>query len=258
MTSRSRFCAGSFLGLFTGLGCLIFPGGVVADDQPAITLEIEAGAVWQSNNDVQIPNDDSGTRFSLVDVAGKGPWSAGRLHLTWNINERHGLRGLYAPLSISESGMLATPVAFAGGDFATGLASATYQFNSYRLSYRNRFHHGERWSWWWGFTAKIRDAKIELAQGANSAVKDDLGFVPLLHLAGEWRFGSGWQAILDLDALAGGPGRAEDLAVKLSRDLGERIRLAVGYRLIEGGADVDEVYTFAWLHYAVASLRLDF
>jgi hypothetical protein len=32
----------------------------------------------------------------------------------------------------------------------------------------------------------------------------------------------------------------------------------VGYRLLEGGADVDEVYTFALLHYAVGGLALRF
>jgi hypothetical protein len=27
-----------------------------------------------------------------------------------------------------------------------------------------------------------------------------------------------------------------------------------GYRMVEGGADVDEVYAFGWLHHAVVSL----
>ena len=29
--------------------------------------------------------------------------------------------------------------------------------------------------------------------------------------------------------------------------------VTVGYRTLEGGADVDDVYNFAWFHYAVAS-----
>ena len=28
-----------------------------------------------------------------------------------------------------------------------------------------------------------------------------------------------------------------------------------GYRTVEGGANVEETYNFAWLHYAVASVR---
>ena len=68
-----------------------------AAETPRFSLELEAGPVWQSSNDVQIPNDDTGTRFSLKDLVGTGPWPAGRVYFTWNINERHGLRLLLAP-----------------------------------------------------------------------------------------------------------------------------------------------------------------
>ena len=235
------------------------PDAEAATDAPSrLALEVEAGPVWQSTNDVQIPNDETGTRFSLVDVVGKGPWSAGRVYLSWNISEKRSLRALYAPLSITETGELTGPVSFAGGDFVAGPVNATYTFNSYRLSYRQRFHEGAHWSWWWGITAKVRDAQIALEQDGAHSVKDDLGFVPLAHLSGEWRPSAKWSVLFDADALAGGPGRAEDVALKLSRDLGERTRLAIGYRMVEGGADVDEVYAFAWLHYAVASLQLSF
>ena len=59
---------------------------------------------------------------------------------------------------------------------------------------------------------------------------------------------------LDADGLAGGPGRAVDAALEVGYDLPERWTVQAGYRTVEGGADVDEVYTFAWLHYAVLSL----
>jgi hypothetical protein len=107
---------------------------------------------------------------------------------------------------------------------------------------------------WVGGTAKLRDATIALAQGATSARKDDLGFVPLLHLAGEWRFAPRWRLGLDMDGLAGGPGRAFDVAFEVGYDLSERWSVEGGYRTVEGGADVDEVYTFAWLHAAVVSV----
>ena len=81
-----------------------------------------------------------------------------------------------------------------------------------------------------------------------------MGFVPLLHLAGDWRFTSRWRLGLDVDALAGGPGRAEDAALELAYDLSDRWSVQGGYRTVEGGADVTEVYTFAWLHYAVLSV----
>jgi hypothetical protein len=41
-------------------------------------------------------------------------------------------------------------------------------------------------------------------------------------------------------------------------DLSDQLTLGAGYRTIEGGADVDAVYTFAWLHFGVVSLRYRF
>jgi len=217
-------------------------------------IEIEAGPVWQTLNDVQIPNTDEGTRFSLVDLVGRGPWPAPRLYFTWSMRPRHSVRLLAAPLSYTESGYFTAPVDFAGETFGAGVRTdATYQFNSYRITYAYRFHAGEHWRWWVGFTAKIRDAKIKLAQPGTSSEKTDLGFVPLLHIRGAYRFSDRWSARLDLDALAGGPGRAEDLALKLDYRLSDRWSISGGYRTVEGGADVEEVYNFAWLHYAVLS-----
>ena len=187
------------------LACAIFvlPAAVSAQTLSRFSAELEVGPIWQSRNDVQIPNHDSGTRFSLDDVAGKGPWLAARLNLIWNINDRHSLRALLAPLSYSETGALEAPVDFAGQTFRPGAPTdATYQFNSWRLSYRYRFYSSDRWSWWVGGTAKIRDAEIELRQGATSARDSDVGFVPLLHLSADWRFSERWHALLDLDALA--------------------------------------------------------
>jgi hypothetical protein len=218
-------------------------------------VEVEAGATWQSYNDVQIPNDSRGTRFSLRELAGSGPWVSGRVYLTWQAGRRHGLRLLLAPFSLTETGVSETPLGFAGANYAAGRpVQATYTFNSYRLTYRYTAHEGRRTTAWIGFTAKIRDAVIALEQGGTSSRKDDLGFVPLLHLAGRWRPAPRWHLGLDADAIAGGPGRAEDVAVKLGRDLGRGWTVEAGYRTVEGGADVASVYTFAWLHSAVVSI----
>ena len=62
---------------------------------------------------------------------------------------------------------------------------ATYTFNSYCLTYRYRVRATERTTAWVGLTAKVRDATVELEQGATASRKDNVGFVPFLHLAGE-------------------------------------------------------------------------
>jgi hypothetical protein len=223
--------------------------------RPRFELDVEAGAVWQTRNDVQIPNDPSGTRFSLLEPLGNGPWAAGRVSVTWHISARHSIRGLFAPLSLTSTGMVSEPIDFAGKTFSAGPGvRGTYRFNSYRLTYRYRFLARDHLRLWVGLTGKIRDAKIELQRGTLTARDTDLGFVPLLHFAADWQPASRTHVLFDLDGLAGGPGRAFDVALKVGYDLNRYWRLGGGYRTLEGGADVSSVYAFAWLHYGVMAL----
>ena len=229
------------------------------DQERTLIIELEGGPLWQTVNDIQIPNSDQGTRFSLVDLAGNGPYPAGRMYITWNINRRHGLRLLLAPFSVTETIQPEDELKFEGGSFAAGEpVEATYKFNSWRVSYRYRFRDGDRAEWYIGFTAKVRDAKIELVQAGTSSDKPDVGFVPLLHLGMDWRMSRRWRLIADLDALAGGPGRALDFSAKFNYMITPGWSIAAGYRTLEGGADVDAVYNFAWLHYAVVSLSYSY
>jgi len=63
---------------------------------------------------------------------------------------------------------------------------------------------------------------------------------------------------LETDALAAPQGRAEDVSLRGVYRLSDRVELDLGYRLLEGGADNDEVYTFSFFHYAVAGVRVRF
>ena len=252
MLDLHRLCKCVAAGVLLGL--LAFPASSGAQGTSRFELALEGGPVWQTRNDVRIPNDASGTRFSLVDLVGQGPWPAVRLEIGWNINRRHGLRALLAPLSYTESGEFRAPVSFAGQAYAAGAATeATYQFNSWRLGYRYRFRDSARWKLSVGFTAKIRDAKIELQQVTITSKDTDVGFVPLLHFDADWHAAGKWNLSLDADGLAGGPGRAIDAALQLGYSISDRFTLAACYRTLEGGADVESVYNFAWLHYAIVS-----
>ncbi|MDX2437422.1 MAG: hypothetical protein QNL88_10270, partial [Acidobacteriota bacterium] len=62
-----------------------------------------------------------------------------------------------------------------------------------------------------------------------------------------------WHALFDFEGLAGGPGRAIDLSLKVGYDINESWAVTAGYRMVEGGVDIDEVYNFAWFQYAVVS-----
>ena len=216
-------------------------------------LGVEAGPVWQSRNDVQVPGD-TGTRFSLTDIVGSGPFPYARVELVYKLNDQHSLRFLLAPLGYTETGVLGEDVSFAGASFSAGQATEVkYQFNSYRATYRYRFFSNDRWQWHVGGTLKVRDAEIRLQQGDVSAVDEDTGVVPLLNLYGEYNLANAWAFIFDFDGLASPNGRALDLGLLARYDLSDAWYLAGGYRTLEGGADNDSVYNFAWFHYAVLS-----
>jgi len=59
---------------------------------------------------------------------------------------------------------------------------------------------------------------------------------------------------MDLDASWSPYGRAFDLGLFMHYKIDKTWSLGFGYRTIEGGADVESVYNFAWFHYA--GLRL--
>jgi hypothetical protein len=222
------------------------------------SAEFEGGLVWQARNDFRIPNNPEATEIDLVDLAGAGPVGAGRVFINWDPGYRHRLQITLAPLQIAESVELSEEAVFEGTVFPPGATDVVFKFNSWRVGYGYLFHEGESWRWRFGFTAKIRDAKISLEQENLYTEKTDLGFVPLLYLRGEYMFCPGTSFVLDFNGLAGGPGRAFDVSLKLSREISDRVSLLGGYRTIEGGADVESVYSFAWLNYAVLGLEARF
>jgi hypothetical protein len=243
--------------LFLIMELWAIPEGKAADDT-RFRLEVESGPVWQSRNDARIPNE-TGTKFSLRAVQGSGPFAYGRVSFDWALSPRQEIRFLAAPLSITSTGDLQDSVLFDGEFFSAGPGlRATYVFNSYRVTYRYRFYEGDRWTWKIGITGKIRQAKIELRDQTASAEYTDLGFVPLIHLDGAYRFTPKLKLRLNVDGLGAPQGRAFDVAVKTDYDLSKNWTIGAGYRMLEGGADVDKVYTFAWLHYATVSLALRF
>lgn len=231
---------------------------VHAEDS-SLKIELELGQVWQERNKVQIPNNASGDRFLLTDIAGTGAWTSARVNASWNLRGRHGMRLVLAPLSYKETGELPADTRFAGETFSMNQPiGGEYRFDSWRLGYTYQYHSSENWRLWVGATAKIRDAGIELAQGNTSSTDDNTGFVPLLYLAGEYQISPRWSFGFDFDGLAGGPGRAFDLSLKLRYRLNDDWRVSAGYRTLEGGVDNTDVYNFAWFNTALLSMEYQF
>jgi len=233
--------------------CLILVSGVVLLSPKVfaqVDLDIETGAVFSGYNDARIPGD-GGTLFSLSKELEADPGVFYRIRVFYNFNDRHHLGALYAPLSINSSGQLDRDLIFEGETFpANTPLEATFKFNSYRLFYRYDFLRKDKIEIGVGFTAKIRDAKIAVKGDGLESETTNVGFVPIINFRLFWKFTEKFAFLLDGDALAAPQGRAEDVLAALIFKASDKIDLKAGYRILEGGADNDEVYTFALIKYA--------
>ncbi len=217
------------------------------------SLEVEGIRIANPKNQVAIPNNAD--RFDLRDLTGRGMRTGGRVTLFFGERGSPQIRLMLAPLSLSGVGQLSGPVSFNGTNFAGGVDTrGRYQFNSYRVSYV------QKWGGYFsaGGTLKIRDAYIELEQGATRARKTDLGLVPLFYLAAEVPLTERLSFNADLDASWAPQGRAIDLGARLHYAVDRKTELFAGVRMLEGGADVDAVYNFAQFNSWTLGVRLRF
>lgn len=236
---------------------LLFYIGVSTVKAQAL-IDLESGLVFTGYNDVRIPGD-KGTRFSLKDDLIPKTEPFYRIRLNYTIKSRHTLSLLYAPLETKSEGSVANDILFEGVLFpANSKIAGTYKFNSYRLTYRYDIVKKARIDFGSGFTAKIRDAKIALSSPGLIAEKANVGFVPIINFRLMWKVDDKFGLLLDGDALAAPQGRAEDVLIAATYKLSENIGIRAGYRILEGGADNDEVYNFALFHYASVGFSYSF
>ncbi len=90
--------------------------------------------------------------------------------------------------------------------------------------------------------------RVPRAQGIT-AEKSNVGFVSIINFRLFWHSYEKLGFLLEGDALAAPQGRAIDVLFAASYKLSNRLGIEAGYRILEGGADNDEVYTFALFHY---------
>jgi hypothetical protein len=156
-------------------------------------------------------------------------------------------------------GVLAKDVTFGDATFPAATSVNTrYRFDSYRLTYRYNFLRRDNLRLGIGFTGKIRDAAISLRGGGLNSEKANTGFVPLVNFRAEVELGPRFGLLVDGDALAAPQGRAEDVLAAITVAATKHIRFKCGYRILEGGADNDEIYTFALVNYFVLGASWQF
>jgi hypothetical protein len=214
-------------------------------------VDVETGLAISGYNNVRIPGN-TGTKLSLsrdLDIDQTVFW---RARFSRIFGDKHSLSVLIAPLTFNTEGRLEKDLKFAGGEFAAHtFVKAKYRFDSYRLTYRYDFYRRDRLRLGIGFTGKIRDAAISVEGGSQRSEKVNTGFVPLINFRAQWTISSRFGVLLDGDALAAPQGRAEDVLLALTTSTSKNLQFKIGYRLLEGGADNEEVYTFALVNYLV-------
>jgi hypothetical protein len=222
------------------------------------SIDIESGLVFSGYNDVRIPGN-TGTDISLSEDLEAETAKFVRLRLAIDLSERHQLSFLVAPLRFESSGTVDRDVDFNGVKFGANIPlNSLYRFDSYRVTYQYTWLSKERMRAGIGFTGKVRDASISLDNGSVYSEKANTGFVPLVNFAFDWRFASRMGFILEGDALAAPQGRAEDVLLGFYGYPSSQVRLRLGYRVLEGGADNNEVYNFTLVHYLSAGINWTF
>ena len=217
-------------------------------------IDIEAGLIKSGYNDVRIPGDN-GTLFSFSEDLKSDDEFFYRLRLNYKIGEKHNLSILYAPLTIDAKGQFDQDVKFQDLTFLSNTdIEGTYTFNSYRFTYRYDLYIEKSVEFGLGLTVKIRDAKITLKDNLQESTKDNVGFVPLINFRLFLKLNKQFGFLLEGDALAAPQGRAEDVMAAFTYDVSKNVKAKLGYRILEGGADNDEVYTFSLFHYLTAGI----
>ncbi len=221
-------------------------------------FDIESGLAIVGYSDVQIPKS-TGTLISFSEELKTDPALFVRGRFTYYFNKGNLISILIAPLKLEATGSVDREVIFEGESFAPNVTLNTvYRFNSYRISYQHLWFIGDNLHLGLGATAKIRDAAISIADSTKVSEKTDIGFVPIIRYSLAWRFLGPLTLALEGDALAAPQGRAEDISLSIQSRISKGTSLKLGYRVLEGGSDVEAVYSFTWVNYIFlgALLRL--
>ncbi|MBN2407019.1 MAG: hypothetical protein JXJ19_04930 [Elusimicrobia bacterium] len=241
-----NICTALIISWFTAASCM--------DAAAEMSVYIEGAFAFPSYSDISIPRSDE-NEFSLTDDLEAEGAPAFRTEVRYSFNDIHRIELLAAPLSITADGVLVKDIVFNKKLFLKGEAvEGLFRFDSYRLRYRYFFRNTGYFRSA-GFTAKIRDAEISLESPSKKTRKLNTGFVPLLNFILSFPIREGLSLDVDGDALFSPYGRAEDILVSLKYRVNPELALNCGYRVVEGGSDVEEVYSFTWINYLLAGIE---
>jgi len=219
-------------------------------------MSVQGGAVFTSYNDVRLPGD-SGSDLSYKDDIDTGTGFSPRIEAGYEFDFPFYIGLMASTLRVEGEGTLKRGVNFDGKTFAAGTkVKGTYRFDSYRLTGRYYFIDDGKLKLGAGLTGKIRDAEITLEGGGEKGGLKNTGVVPLLNFYADYAVFRNMKILFYGDGAWSPYGRAEDFFMGCLYSINDNIGIMAGYRILEGGADNDEVYIFSMFHYAVFGVEV--
>lgn len=206
----------------------------------ASSISIEVGQTEAVFNSFAIPN----TKEDKISLPVDDTLTSYRLSALFDLESGNQIYFLIAPLSASYKFSSTKNFEFDTEIFAAAQdTEVNYKFNSYRLGYLWKWNY-KTLNFWAGLVGKIRDAQIEVSQASKLRSYDNIGFVPLASFGFESYFTENLSVFSHTDALAASQGSAFDSQVEIRLNF-EKVSFSLGKRVLGGGADNDNVYSFA-------------
>jgi hypothetical protein len=232
-----------------------------ASAQTPTTVELEALRFSVDANQLQRPNSGGRARVAVTDFT-RASETSGRITLIlaselWKKESE--FRLAYAPFRANGSALATSDFRYDGVAFRAGEpTSATYQFDTYRVTYAIPVWSGLHWIVKAGGTLALRDAVTRFEQASNRATFTNRGLVPLLHLSAQYGLNTRWTLIADLDGALAPAGSLLDGSVRLAYVVTPQISAYVGARHVVGGARGSDFYNFLRTTALSAGLRASF
>lgn len=205
-------------------------------------FNVEIGRIKTSSNRFQIPND----KANEVRIPDDEYQNSQRLKGVFDLKNDRFLYFLYAPFESEYDFKSGNSFKFNNSNFsANSDTSVSYRFSSYRVGYFKKFKQGKKLNYWLGGVLKIRDAKIEVRQGAKKDAYRNFGLVPLIGLGVEYFIGDKISLFSHIDSLGFDQGYAYDANAEIRYYVNKKNSFGMGYRTFGGGVDNDELLNFA-------------
>jgi hypothetical protein len=203
-------------------------------------LTIQAGITSLNRNLIQQPFNTTGTRFDGT-ANSSSVQIIPQMSLTYPLNNKDELKFQVLPFSYSTTlDKSNSNLNYNGVSFdASKPTTLDYKFNGYRGTWRRTVFENKNHQLQLGGTLNIRDAKIEVSQVGKKSQDDDIGVVPLLHIASQHRFNDTQKITTEIDGSWAKQGYVVDATIQYVHKLDANIDALVGYRYFSGGVSMD-------------------